>query len=556
MVSTIRHSLILILLLLQGTVAWAQLDSQVDRKTLDSNETLQLIVRYQGQVLSSEPDFSALKSDFDILSSNRSQKLTSINGVTESYTDWNLTLLPKREGKLLIPSFKFKGHISSAIEIDVRKAQAGSAPGQPVYAEAGIDKNSVYQQEQLLLTLRLYTSVQLSDLTISELDISDTETLKVSENQYQKRIGNSNYLVVEIKYALFPQTAGMLKIPSQRFTAYQSSRYGFGRGNRVIRDTEPLEVDVAPRPAQIAANQWMPAGGVSLSQEWSQDVNNLVVGEPVTRTLRIAAQGLMGAQIVPLALGSDDSSYKLYPDQPQIDQRSNASGVLGTRVESVALVPNRSGEITLPAVTVRWWNSARQRIESTSIAEQTLQVKPAAAGSTEPADIALPAPLPAEPATPPASGEYSALLKGSLSLNALLLAVLIGLLLRRLRITPTAQPTAPDNSEPSLKEAYQALDRAASQADLPALRKAVLYWAQAMFPDTPIQRLEQIHAKLDDDQLNTRLAELDRQLYHSADASAFDCAGLVNCLKKHKKSLRNRGDRSSALPPLYPRQTR
>jgi hypothetical protein len=330
------------LLALACSHSWATLTATADRTIIDSNETLQLLVRLDSQALMGEPDFSVIESDFEILSTSRQQQYSRVNGQSQSFTDWNLLLAPKRTGRLLVPSIKYKKDISNAIEITVRKASATSAVEQPVYTETIVDKSEVYIQEQLLLTHRLYTSVRLSDLGLDPLKVDDALMQKVSETQFQKNVAGKNYQVVEIVYALFPQTSGKLQIPALRFSAYEASNSRYGgfntRGNRIIRSTDSKTIDVMARPAHIDIDNWMPASSIRLDQQWSSPLDQLTVGEPITRNISITAKGLTGAQIMPLSLSESDA-YKIYPDQPQLDDSADASGVTGIRRESFALVP-------------------------------------------------------------------------------------------------------------------------------------------------------------------------------------------------------------------------
>ena len=118
----LRQFAALLFCALLTTQSWAAITATADRTILDSDETLQLLVRVDEQVMFNEPDFESLKADFEILSNSRQQQYSNINGVTQSYTDWNLLLAPKRTGNLVIPSFNYKSDISDAIEITVRKA--------------------------------------------------------------------------------------------------------------------------------------------------------------------------------------------------------------------------------------------------------------------------------------------------------------------------------------------------------------------------------------------------------------------------------------------------
>ena len=137
----LRRLLIISTLCLGTMVAsdsYAALTAKVDRTVLDSNETLRAELRYDGQVFTGEPDFGPLIKDFEVLSNNRQQNYSNVNGKTESYTAWTLELRPKRAGILLIPSLTFKKEVSNAIELRVRAAPSNSSanPGtQPIYTK-------------------------------------------------------------------------------------------------------------------------------------------------------------------------------------------------------------------------------------------------------------------------------------------------------------------------------------------------------------------------------------------------------------------------------------
>lgn len=545
----------------------AELSAKVDRSVIDNNETLQLVVRYDGQALTDEPDFSSLKTDFDIVSNNRQQQFSLINGNSRSFTEWQLVLMPKQTGKLIIPSFHYKGDVSDALEIEVRKGSNGPGANQPVFTETLLDKDSVYIQEQVLLTLRLYTSVRLNELTMTDFDVPDAIVKKVSENQYQKNLGGINYLVVEIKFAIFPQVSGQLQIPAQRFGAYESDArdlFGslslFNRGKQIIRATDSEAVNVAVRPAHIPANEWMPAAGVSLSQEWSRDPASLHVGEPITRTLTITAQGLTGAQLLPLTI-PESNDYKLYPDQAQMDERMDGSGVVGVRKESVALVPNRSGEIRLPEVALNWWNTKLQRMETTRLAAQTIRVAPAenvvSSNPTSPSPSLSPSPASTttedSAQTVVVNNESPWWLRISLAFNGILLVVLAGVLLRA-KSSRASKPIETNRNEAlSDKALLKQVEQKASQKDYRGMRDAVLAWGRSRFATNPPTTLQQLANLLGDSNLADIFGQLDRNLYQATAASTFDANSLVNALKSASTTRQRKPDkRKQHLKPLYP----
>ena len=551
--------------------SWASLTATADRTIIDSNETLQLLVRLDSQALMGEPDFSVIESDFEILSTSRQQQYSRVNGQTQSYTDWNLLLAPKRIGRLLVPSIKYKKDISNAIEITVRKATAASAAGQPVYTETLVDKSEVYIQEQLLLTHRLYTSVRLSDLGLDPLKVDDALMQKVSETQFQKNVAGKNYQVVEIIYALFPQASGKLQIPALRFSAYEASNNRYGgfsaRGNRIIRNTDAKTIDVMTRPAHIDIDNWMPANSIRLEQQWSSPLDQLKVGEPVTRNISITASGLTGAQIMPLSLSESDD-YKVYPDQPQLGDSADAAGVTGIRRESFALVPNRPGEITVPAVSVRWWNSRKQRMQTATLDAVTLQVAAAEVSAMNPYNSAPNAAVGANSliieATPEAPKSLMAELRSSLALqlsvagNALLLVLLLVLLLfvwlgRSSKAAPRRDLSGLNSARLELKQLLTNIERAARKSDLVPLRDSLLAWGRCIFPQQKIKTLAEIAALLDDGQLQQQFDLLDQALYNRSSEQQPDLKLLVNLVRNAIVPKTETAQTAKAeLKPLYP----
>ena len=552
-----------------SAMCWAELTARVDRNIIDTNETLQFVLRYDGQAIASEPDFSPLQNDFDILSNNRQQQYSWVNGQSQSYTDWNMVLMPKRTGVILIPSISYKNEVSNALEITVRavnKLTAGAGK-QPVYAETLVDKQAVYIQEQIVLTQRLYTSVQLQDLSLSDLEVTDALVQRIGESQFQKVINGRNYLVIEVKYALFPQVSGKLDIPAMRFGAFESSRRQFGafssRGKQLFRTTEPKTIDVMARPAHIPPGQWMPSSNVELQEQWSSDLDNLKLGEPVTRTITLSAEGLTGAQIQPLPV-TESSDYKLYPDQPKIEEQTNASGIVGVRTETLALVPNRMGEIRLPAIEVRWWDTQNQRMQTAMKPAVTLQVGAAAATAPRPqlqpdpqsTPLAL-TPL-ATMTLEPQPAEPSALIKWSLALNALLLTALIAVLMLRKRPPSAGGPKQPANTslQLNLKQKLRLAETQAADNNLIGMRDSIVDWGKTLFSSNPPSGLKQLAQQLGDQDLMLAFEQLDRQLYKGEQpAAAVDFKQLIKQLRaasaKIETATKNK-PRGQGLDPLYP----
>src|SRR5690606_41551924 len=134
--------------------------------------------------------------------------------------------------------------------------------------------------------------------------------------------------------------------------------------NNLLRlRTEEQRINVLPAPASAKGAPWLPANNVELTEHSSSGTDSLKVGEPITRTITIKADGVTAGQITPLETENVEG-IKLYKDQAQNDDQKSAKGVVGSRIETIAIVPTKQGVFTLPATKVRWWNNHSQMMET------------------------------------------------------------------------------------------------------------------------------------------------------------------------------------------------
>jgi hypothetical protein len=550
----------IILLLLVAIPSWASLSSSVDRTQIETNETLQLTVRYSGKSPSGEPDFSAIEKDFSIASNSKQQQYSWVNGESTSYTDWKLLLIPKRQGKLAIPSLIFMGSRSQAVAINVLPANtsASTSSGQPVFIETTVDKDMAFIQEQVILTHRLHYSVPLQDISISEFEIPDAIIQQISEERFNKRINGKNYSIIEIKFALFGQAVGKLKIPGQRFSAFETSNSGLGgffsRGNRLIRLTEEKIVNITAIPVHLSASQWMPSSQVKIEQSWSDKSGTLTAGEPITRTIKISALGLTAAQIQPLP-SLENTKLKLYPDQPTLEDKQTNLGILGVRTETVAIVPNQAGQIIVPAIEIEWWDTVNNRMQTSRLPSKTFDV---VAGNkviqVTGKEQTISQPIIMGSDSNNKSGEIPAITRWSLGLNALLIALLVGLIYWRKTPLTITTPKTP-KSVITAKQQLKKIEQLAANNQLAEMRDSLLHWGAEVFPQQPPRSLNQLADLMDNPELKQQFSQLDQSLFKADSGTDFEVES-VNIIKALKKfvpvKIKNTSVRKE-LKPLYPK---
>ncbi|MEB0042792.1 MULTISPECIES: BatD family protein [unclassified Pseudomonas] len=370
----------------------AMLVASVDRARLNAGETVELTLESDDPTLFGKPDLSALDNDFTVQGTRQVNHLTTLDGGSQATTRWIITLLPRQNGTVEIPSLQLGKLTSQPITLQVTQGedQAQGNALAPVFIEASLDQDSVYVQAQAVLTLRIYHSVPLfDDSNLTPLVIPDTRIERLGDTRtYEKLINGIRHGVIEMRYAIYPQRSGNLLIPAQVFSATlvqdspsQTQDQGHSAqpsapkpGKLVHVSSTEITLSVKAQPVDYPADSpWLPARSVSLSEDWNPEPDHSLVGDSLTRSLTLKAEGLSSAQLPPLP-ATTVSGLRRYPDQPQLSNQASDRGLIGSRIEREALVPTRTGAIDLPTVDVVWWNTHEDHLEHSSLPARTLQV--------------------------------------------------------------------------------------------------------------------------------------------------------------------------------------
>ncbi|WP_444943984.1 BatD family protein [Microbulbifer sp. ZKSA006] len=531
----------------------SDLNATVDRNKIGIDETVNLRVRYSGDKSGGQPDFDLLEQDFDILSHQQSNQYRVINGRAESFVEWVLALAPKREGKLFIPSFNYQGEISDAVPITVTEAQSGPNGGEKqAFLEVTLDKEKVYVQEQLLVKVRLYTTIGLHDIATDPLKVAGAHAEKVDEQRYERKLNGVSYAVYELTYAVFPDNSGKLSIPALSYVAIAGRRDPFSLFNRNSQRlrlrSQEKSIEVLPKPADYSGSQWLPAAGLGIVQSWSQDPDSFAVGEPITRILNIRAEGLRAAQLPPLPKLNVDG-LKTYPDQPQQEDQVGPNGVTGSRIETTAIVATQPGDYELPPITVTWWDTKTQRQRTTQLPAFRFSVSGTAAPATNNSEISANTPQVTAPAEQLGSASHFWRNLAIIAIASHLLWVLYFFLQRRkfTRQRPNINPQTPD-----LQRETNALKRALESEDPIHIQQAALKWIYAKWPQAKGKSLTEAAGQLHISELGQLQAMLDASIYRSPPSplDIHKVQAIVESLLKAQPE-RESSEAGSALPSLF-----
>ena len=350
--------------------------------------------------------------------------------------------------------------------------------------------------------------------------------------------------VIEVRYGIYPQHSGELQIPALTFSATQvdnqpgntSTPSAPKPGKMVHVTSTEIPLQVKPKPEDYPATAaWLPARSLSLSESWNPEPDHSKVGDSLTRTLTLKAEGLSSAQLPPLP-ATDVNGLRRYPDLPQLSNQVTDNGLIGSREEREALVPTRVGQVELPAVELVWWNTHEDRLERSYLPARTLQVA---------ANTSLAADTPTG-AGPIADSDDSTLWLWQLSTLLLACTTFIGFgLWWRARWQPAILRAA--QTGPSPRTLLDDIKRACLANDPQATRQALDAWARQQ-PETLAEMAARFVL------LSDALDGLNGALY-SETGQYWQGEELWKAIRSIPAAEREQdtASESSSLPPLYPK---
>ena len=499
-------------LMLLSSLVSAEIRSDVDRRAISMGESLRLTITGDASERLDQLDLAALQFDWEILSSSSSTNTSFINGSRSTTRTLTLDLLPLRDGLLSIPALSTGGKRTTPIAITVNPQTVSADGGDSVRFSIDIDKQSVYIQEQIVLTVTIEQAINLDGAEVTQLELENAIVEELTRRNFQRQINGRLWRVTQLRYAIYPQQRGTLEIPSLALTAREvlpgRSLLGARLGKRFRLSEEPVSITVKPVPESFTGSVWLPANSLELTQSWSKAPETMEIGDSTTRTLSLAADGLLSSQLPPITSMSDSSSIsgiRVYPDQESSDQIERTEGFLGKRTRSEAIVASGSGSWTLPQVRVPWWNTKTDTLEYAVLPSTTISVgSPIVDIPSVPTAVATAANV---------RGELPAWI-GVLAVAGWLVAITLGILLWRTRRGETRVQLS-ENKEETIRPLLSALKASTAQNDPSKSRDLLLRWA-SLRADRPIRTLDAIRL-LCSEELGQQIDKLEQTLYASDD---------------------------------------
>lgn len=580
--------LLLTLMFLIGLSSQAQaqnLLATVNRTDIPVGETFLLTLTYDGSKTSNSPDLANLEQDFKVYSVSNALQTSFVNGQMSQKQQWQIALMPKTTGNISIPAIKLGQVESNPINLNI--VEATSANPTPDTADNNklkfsmngkISNDNPYVQQQVNYTLTLYDTGGLEGNEPTFLDNAQNDWIikKLSEPMITTKIINGKTIrEIIFEYALFPQKSGKLVVPSVQFNGYYLSKArgaydpfeevfggnmnaGFGFSDMfatrtpLVLKTKPIEIEVKPIALNNNGNWWLPSTEVSLFASFEPSKPTFRVGEAVNRTIYLKALGVIDSQL-PNIKFSQVEGLKQYPEKALTENKVEDGELVSIKKISNVYIPNKEGRISLPEISVDWFNVKTNRIEKSTLPALNINVLPSN-NTTQLAPIAEEQKI-VENNNIEQRGEkikdiaeeteevFVQQVKLNQPYAIIVLAFFAGIIVTYLILRPRRNNADKENVK--ITDYKKFIIKKAKDHDIRGIRDALITWAAQHYNDDKITNLKEVEKYAKNKEFSTEIEKLMVQLYSNNNTNwdsdsfitAFEKVAAKKQLKKTKKPL-------------------
>lgn len=378
---------------------------------LDGTLELRISATYASRSSGGEVEVPAF-ADFDVVSRSRSEQMSfSFGGGGSSMrrtVTTSLTLTPRRTGQLTIEPAKLElqGKTFQTEPIRIRVVPAGQAargggrstdplarndldpfadvhPGaRDLVLRAVVDNDHPFVGQQVTYSLFLLARTNVSSIEklttprldgFWSLDIEAPQQL-VPEQRILDGIPYTSYLLR--RRALFPLRAGKATIDPAEVQVLTGFGMLFSRGSS-RRASQALQLEVQPLPPGKP-----PGFDVGNVGQWTLSATaepaSVSAGQPIT--FRLVATGRGNVRDLRLPRLPEISGVRAYDPTTTDQDKIERGQVNGTRTVEQLLVPERTGPVEIPALSMEIFDPVRKEYRTLRTERIALRVSPAEPG--------------------------------------------------------------------------------------------------------------------------------------------------------------------------------
>jgi len=272
--------------------------------------------------------------------------------------------------------------------------------GSDLFIKVSANKKRVHEQEPILLTYKVYTLVDLTQLEgkMPELNGFHTQEVPLPQQKSFKieSINGRPYRTVTwSQYVMFPQITGKLKIPGitfngivvqqnrniDPFEAFFNGGSGYVEVKKQIQ-APGIEIQVDPLPSRPANF----SGGVGRFNISAQLENADVKANDAVK-LRVIVSGVGNLKLIKEPVVEFPKDFDRYDAKLTDKSKLTANGVEGSMVYDFLAVPRHQGKYDIPPVEFTYYDTGSNSYKTVKTQGFTLNVQKGTGGSSTVSDF-------------------------------------------------------------------------------------------------------------------------------------------------------------------------
>ncbi|GAB3105263.1 protein BatD [Aestuariicella hydrocarbonica] len=201
-------------------------------------------------------------------------------------------------------------------------------------------------------------------------------------NNISERIDGITYAGLRREFAIFPKRAGQfvipaLKVATKTMDEHQQSTSLQLRSKPMLLLVENLPVGPAEGSAAPVS---LVAESVRMEQRFTASLDSLQVGDVVQRQIVVWAESTLG-MLIPLLTWPEVDGVKQQSLNATVDDDNARGAFTGSRRETRMYTLQQAGEVTLPAISLPWWDGRAWQLATAPAS--TVTVSAATAGGAD-----------------------------------------------------------------------------------------------------------------------------------------------------------------------------
>ncbi len=270
---------------------------------------------------------------------------------------------------------------------------------------ATVDKTTVYEQEALLLTFKIYKlpSVDLRTMSnkmpdLKNCHVQEVELPQQKEFNLEHYNGRNYQTMVWSQYVLFPQHSGELEIPATPFEGVVAQRvenrsndvfdmfFNSSRYVEVKKDltTRSIKINVKPLPQGKSSAFYGGVGDFTISSSISS--TDVTANDAVT--VRVILSGTGNLKLVKTPEIKFPQDFDIY--DPKVENKFTIKGgrQTGNKVYEYLVIPRHAGQYTIPALEFQYFDPKSGSYKTVKTDEYTLNVAKGQGGGESQTSVA------------------------------------------------------------------------------------------------------------------------------------------------------------------------